>query len=153
MKSYGQLCGAALALDVIGDRWSLLVVRELLEGPRRWTDVRAGLPGIAKNLLAERLRGLEAEGVLEHREDDRYGLTARGEALRPVIEALVVWGAPRIAHAPEGAVGRAMFVRSACRLHPLAELLEADDEHARVLLDGRLVEGTPAEVLRVLAPR
>lgn len=151
MKSYGQLCAAALALDVIGDRWSLLVVRELLDGPRRWTDLRAGLPGVAKNLLADRLRDLEEAGVLARTEDDRYELTERGAALEPVLMALVQWGAPLIRGAPRDAYARASFVRTACRVHPDAELLEADDEHARVLLAGELVEGTPADVLHALA--
>src|SRR5205085_10323613 len=65
MKVYGQFCGIAKALDVIGDRWSLLVVRELLvRGPCRYTDLRAGLPGIATNLLADRLVDLEIAGVI-----------------------------------------------------------------------------------------
>src|ERR671935_8078 len=69
MRSYGQYCGLAKALDVIGDRWSLLIVRELLLRERcRYTDLREGLPGIATNLLAERLRELERLGVIE-RED------------------------------------------------------------------------------------
>lgn len=151
MKSYGQLCAAALALDVVGDRWSLLVVRELLDGPRRWTDVRAGLPGVAKNLLADRLRELEGAGVVERTAEERYALTPRGSALAPVIEALVLWGAPLIADAPPDGYARASFVRTACRVHPDAELIEADDEHARVRLAGELVEGTPAHVLHAIA--
>ncbi len=151
MRSYGQLCAAAVALDVVGDRWSLLVVRELLEGPRRWTDLRAGLPGVAKNLLADRLRDLEAAGVLERTPEERYALTPRGEALRPVLDALVLWGAPLVRDVPPGAHAQASFVRTAAGLHPAAELLEADDVHARVLLSGELVEGTPEEVIRAIA--
>src|SRR5207245_1774744 len=65
MRSYGQFCGLAKSLDVIGDRWTLLIVRELLiRGPSRYTDLQYGLPGIATNLLAERLRDLEAEGIV-----------------------------------------------------------------------------------------
>jgi DNA-binding HxlR family transcriptional regulator len=152
MRSYGQLCAAALALDVVGDRWSLLIVRELLfDGPRRWTDLRAGLPGVAKNLLAERLRDLEAAGVVERAADERYALTARGRALEPVLDALVRWGAPLITGAPADVHARVEFVRTACRVHPDAELLEADDEHVRVRAAGELIEGSPAEVLRALA--
>lgn len=152
MKSYGQLCAAALALDVIGDRWSMLIVRELLtDGPRRWTDLRDGLPGIAKNLLAERLRSLEDTGILERTDGERYGLTPRGEGLRPVLDALVVWGAPLVTGAPEEHLARGSFVATACRIHPRAELLHADDEHASVLVEGEIVEGTPAEVMRRLA--
>lgn len=150
MKSYGQLCAAALALDVIGDRWSLLVVRELLDGPRRWTDLRAGLPGVPKNLLADRLRELEAAGVVERAPEERYALTPRGAELEPVLEALVRWGAPLVAGAPEGALARASFVRTACRIHPAAELLDGDDEHVRVRVGPRLLEGPPDEVLRIM---
>lgn len=100
MRSYGQLCGLALALDAIGDRWTLLIIRELLVRPdgARYTDLRDGLPGIATNLLADRLRDLEAAGVV-WREPPRppvatplIRLTERGAALRPAVEALAVWG-------------------------------------------------------------
>lgn len=99
-RSYGQLCGLALALDQIGDRWSLLIVRELLVRPdgARYTDLRDGLPGIATNLLADRLRDLEAVGVVR-RDEPRppvatplFRLTERGETLRPAVDALAVWG-------------------------------------------------------------
>ncbi len=98
-RGYGQYCALAKALDVIGDRWTLLIVRELLlRGPCRYTDVRNGLPGIATNLLAERLRELEATGILR-REDapppvatTLLRLTARGEALRSVVHAIGRWG-------------------------------------------------------------
>ncbi|TMM17167.1 MAG: transcriptional regulator [Actinobacteria bacterium] len=100
MRSYGEFCAVARALDVIGDRWTLLIVRELLLRPCRYTDLRDGLPGIATNLLAERLRELEAANVVE-REDPEppvattlYRLTERGEQLRPVIQQLLRWGAP-----------------------------------------------------------
>ena len=64
MRSYRQYCGLARALDVVGDRWTLLVIRELLEGPRRYAELLDGLPGIATNLLAERLRSLEENGIV-----------------------------------------------------------------------------------------
>lgn len=151
MKSYRQLCAAALALDVVGDRWTLLVVRELLDGPRRWTDLRAGLPGVAKNLLAQRLRELEHAGLVERDDDERYALTARGAGLQPVVDALVVWGAPLVAGAPADAHMSLTYLRSACRVHPAAELLSAEATHARVRLHGELVEGPPDELLRRLA--
>ncbi len=103
-RSYGQLCGLALALDVIGDRWSLLIIRELLVRPdgARYTDLRDGLPGIATNLLADRLRDLEAAGVVR-REAPRppvatpvLRLTDLGEGLRPAVEALAVWGGAQV---------------------------------------------------------
>ena len=101
MRSYGQYCSVAKALDVIGDRWTLLIVRELtLRGACRYTDLRNGLPGIATNLLADRLRELEHAGVIA-REDapppiatTLFRLTPRGEQLRPVLEDLTRWGLP-----------------------------------------------------------
>src|SRR3954449_5530110 len=99
MRSYGEYCAAAKSLDVVGDRWTLLIVRELLaRGACRYTDLRAGLPGIATNLLADRLRELESAGIVE-REDapppvatTLFSLTERGRALQPVISALGCWG-------------------------------------------------------------
>lgn len=101
MRTYGQFCGLAKSLDVIGDRWTLLIVRELLiRGPSRYTDLRSGLPGIPTNLLADRLRELE-EAELLRRELSVgpgsvpvYALTPRGEALESVIAALGRWAAP-----------------------------------------------------------
>jgi DNA-binding HxlR family transcriptional regulator len=108
MRSYGQYCSLAKALDVVGDRWTLLIVRELaLRGSARYTDLRAGLPGIATNLLADRLRDLERAGVVS-REDAPppiattiFKLTPRGEELRPVLDALGRWGVPYMAEGPE----------------------------------------------------
>jgi DNA-binding HxlR family transcriptional regulator len=109
MRSYGQFCSVAKALDVLGDRWTLLIVRELLlGGPSRYTDLRNGLPGIATNLLSERLRDLEGAGVLNRREapppvaTTLYELTPRGEALRPVLHELGLWGIPYMAAGPAG---------------------------------------------------
>ncbi len=101
MRSYGQFCGLAKALDVIGDRWTLLIVRELLiRGACRYTDLRNGLPGIATNLLADRLRELEEAGVVQREEAPPpvatalFRLTPRGAALEPVLEQIGRWGAP-----------------------------------------------------------
>jgi DNA-binding HxlR family transcriptional regulator/putative sterol carrier protein len=104
MRSYGQYCGVARALDLIGDRWTLLIVRELMiRDGCRYTDLRNGLPGIATNLLAERLRELEQSGLV-WREDapppvatTLFHLTARGQALEPVLRELGRWGAPLLA--------------------------------------------------------
>ena len=101
MRSYDEYCAIAKSLDVVGDRWTLLIVRELaLRGPCRYTDLRSGLPGIATNLLAERLRELERAGVIA-REDAPppiatalFRLTPWGEQLRPVLEGLTRWGVP-----------------------------------------------------------
>lgn len=101
MRSYSQFCGLAKALDIVGDRWTLLIVRELLlRGPVRYTDLQQGLPGIASNLLADRLRDLEAAGVLARQEPvppvatPVFSLTAWGEQLRPVVRALGQWAGP-----------------------------------------------------------
>ncbi|WP_066943226.1 winged helix-turn-helix transcriptional regulator [Streptomyces lushanensis] len=99
MRSYGQYCSIARALDVVGDRWTLLIARELLlQGPCRFTDLRNGLPGIAANLLSTRLKDLEAAGLIS-REDAPppiatvlYRLTESGRELEPVLKALGLWG-------------------------------------------------------------
>ena len=99
MRSYGQFCALARALDVVGDRWTLLIVRELATGPCRFRDLTDGLPGIAPNLLADRLRLLTAEGVIAH--DDTtatYQLTDRGAGLGGALKALARWGIPLMAH-------------------------------------------------------
>jgi DNA-binding HxlR family transcriptional regulator len=93
-KSYDQYCPVACALDLLGERWTLLVVRELLMGPKRYTDLRAGLPGIASDLLTARLRTLESAGFVRRRELPRpaparvYELTEAGWSLAPVVLAL-----------------------------------------------------------------
>lgn len=104
MRSYGQYCGLAKALDVIGDRWTLLIVRELLIRERcRYTDLRDGLPGIATNLLADRLREMETAGIIAREEAPPpvatmlYRLTERGRELEPVIHQLGRWGGPLVA--------------------------------------------------------
>src|SRR4051794_5665168 len=94
MRSYRQYCGLARGLDVIGDRWVLLIVRELLPGPRRYGELLDGLPGIATNLLADRLRAMEDDGLLVKGDDDRYALTERGDALRDVVYAIGRWAYP-----------------------------------------------------------
>jgi DNA-binding HxlR family transcriptional regulator len=98
MRTYGDMCGIARALDVIGERWALLVVRELILGPKRFTDLRAGLPNIGPDVLSQRLRELEAAGLLSRRTlappaaSRVYELTDRGRALEPVLLALGEWG-------------------------------------------------------------
>jgi DNA-binding HxlR family transcriptional regulator len=111
MRSYGQYCGLARALDVIGDRWTLLVVRELLDGPRRYNELLGGLPGIATNLLVERLRSLEADGVVRRLEDGRYTLTRWGEDLHEVVYALGRWAGPLMARPRGGDEFRPNWIR------------------------------------------
>ncbi|GAA2519648.1 helix-turn-helix domain-containing protein [Streptomyces levis] len=97
-RSYDQYCSAARALDVVGDRWTLLIVRELLAGPRRYTDLHADLPGVSTDVLASRLRDMERDGLATRRRlpppgaANVYELTARGRELLPVLQALGEWG-------------------------------------------------------------
>jgi len=100
VKSYRQYCGLAKALDVIGDRWTLLIVRELLIGEGRYSDLLKGLPGIATNLLATRLQEMEEAGLVTREEllppaaATVFRLTPRGEELRPVVRELGKWAGP-----------------------------------------------------------
>jgi len=97
-RTYGQACPVAHALDVLGDRWAMLVLRDLRLGPKRFSDLAAGLPGIAPTVLTQRLRDLVAHGVVERRElappaaSTVYALTPRGRDLEPVFQALATWG-------------------------------------------------------------
>jgi DNA-binding HxlR family transcriptional regulator len=101
---YQDACGTALAMDLIGERWALLVVRELLLGPRRFSELRAGLPGLSANILSQRLDGLEKGGVLRRRtlaspvNAQVYELTRWGRALEEPIFALSRWAAGSPAH-------------------------------------------------------
>ncbi len=97
-RSYQQICGVAQALDLLGERWTLLVIRELLLGPKRFGALKDTLPGISANLLSARLKALTGAGLVEHVQLPApasvaaYALTERGEGLRPTMEALSVWG-------------------------------------------------------------
>jgi len=109
-KSYDQYCGIAAALDVVGDRWTLLVLRELSFGRLRFTDLRTALPGIASNLLAGRLRDLEDAGLVEQQELPApaartvYALTADGRRIGPVLAALAKFGLPLLDDPVDGGV-------------------------------------------------
>jgi DNA-binding HxlR family transcriptional regulator/putative sterol carrier protein len=98
-RSYGEACRFAYALDLVGERWALLVVRELLLGPKRFTDLRGGLPHASPNILSERLRELEQAGVVHRRKlpppaaSQVYELTEWGKELEPVVTRLGAWGA------------------------------------------------------------
>jgi DNA-binding HxlR family transcriptional regulator len=121
-RTYGQYCGLAKALDLVGERWALLVVRELLLGPKRFTDLLDGLPGVSTNVLATRLRQLERAGVVERAQlpppaaSSVYELTAYGRGLEPAVAALGRWGAASL-----GSRERAQVLRS----HWLALALKA----------------------------
>jgi DNA-binding HxlR family transcriptional regulator len=97
-KRYDQYCPIAHALGLIGERWALLIIRELLHGPRRYTDLADSLPGIGTNILAARLKDLEGCGLVEKRRleppaaSQVYELTPYGRALKPVMRELALWG-------------------------------------------------------------
>lgn len=98
MNKYGQYCPVAMATEILGDRWTLLIIRDLISGMRHFNDLERGLPGISRGLLSERLRRLEQVGVLEKYSHGRgrkteYRLTAAGMDLSGVIQSLTIWGA------------------------------------------------------------
>ncbi len=101
-RSYQQYCGIAAALDLLGERWTLLIVRDLLIGPKRFTDLIEGLPGVGTGLLSQRLRELEEAGVIEKAAlpppaaSTVYRLTPDGEGLRPAMLSLLRWGSRRL---------------------------------------------------------
>lgn len=109
-RSYRQFCGVARALDLVGKRWALLVVRELVLGPRRFTDLLGGLPGVSTNVLSNRLRQLERSGVVQRRllpppaASTVYELTPYGRELEPIVLALGRWGARSLAERGEQAL-------------------------------------------------
>ncbi|MDT0482992.1 MULTISPECIES: winged helix-turn-helix transcriptional regulator [Streptomyces] len=136
-RSYDQYCSAARALDVVGDRWTLLIVRELLSGPRRYTDLHADLPGVSTDVLASRLKDMERDGLTTRRRLPPpgaafvYELTARGRELLPVLQALGAWGGPELgARRPTDAVRAHWFAL------PLLRALEGEG-----LVEVRLEEG------------
>lgn len=98
-RTYGDVCGVARALDLVGERWALMIVRELLLGPKRFTDLRTGLPHLGPDVLAQRLRDLDAAGIVRRRRlpppaaSQIYELTRLGVELEPVVMALGRWGA------------------------------------------------------------
>jgi DNA-binding HxlR family transcriptional regulator len=180
MRSYGQYCSVARGLDVVGDRWTLLIVRELLlQGPCRFTDLKNGLPGIATNLLSARLKELEDAGLVS-REDAPppvatalYTLTEDGRALEPALRALGRWGlrymtAERLSDSFQAqwlAYAPAWFTTDADPAGPPAviQLLAAGEEAVIELGDGEVrtrvgraadpdlvLEGPPRAVLGLL---
>lgn len=142
-KTYGQWCPVARALDIIGDRWTLVIVRDLLDGPRRFTELRAELRGISPTLLSERLAVLTGAGVVV-RTNGGYGLTARGRELHVVIDALGRWGMPLLTRPDDNDVTNDHFGRSRLRFvfdprrlpsRPLRISVDLDDERLWVDLD------------------
>jgi DNA-binding HxlR family transcriptional regulator len=124
-RSYCDVCPIARALDVIGERWALLVVRELLLGPQRFSDLRRALPGASSNLLTDRLRELEGHGVLRRRTlpppagSSVYELTERGHELEPVLDTLGMWGRRQAppANGSLSATSALLYMRASARAH------------------------------------
>jgi DNA-binding HxlR family transcriptional regulator len=154
LRSYGDPCGIARALDVVGERWALLIVRELLFGPKRFTELRAGL-GASPNVLSQRLGELEAGGIVQRRSTGGalYELTDWGRELHPVLVQLGRWGA-RAPHRPAGELSvdalmvalEATFVaEKAAELHASYEL-RLGEERFYVDVDGpniAIARGSP----------
>jgi DNA-binding HxlR family transcriptional regulator len=125
-RSYGDACPIARALDVVGERWALLVARELLLGGQRFSDIRRALPGASSNMLTDRLRELERHGVVDRRRlpppaaSTVYELTGRGRELEPVLAALGAWGSAEAAPTPASlsATSVLLFLRASRRGPP-----------------------------------
>ncbi|OXS35911.1 winged helix-turn-helix transcriptional regulator [Streptomyces sp. XY006] len=147
-RSYDQYCSAARALDVVGDRWTLLIVRELLAGPRRYTDLHADLPGVSTDVLASRLRDMERDGLATRRRlpppgaANVYELTARGRELLPVLQALGEWGQAELGERrPTDAVRAHWFALPLLRLLDGEGLVEVHLEEGRFHLHVGAEEG------------
>lgn len=141
-RRYDQYCAAARALDDVGDRWTLLIVRELLAGPRRYTDLHADMPGVSTDMLASRLKDMERDDLVTRRRLPPpasayvYELTERGRDLLPVLRALAAWGARALDEPrPTDAVRAHWFAI------PLLDALEAVATGPGVV-EVRLDEGT-----------
>jgi DNA-binding HxlR family transcriptional regulator len=152
MRTYEDGCAAAHALDLVGERWALLVVRELLLGPKRFTDLRAGLPHASPNVLSQRLRELEGAGVVRRRKlpppaaSRVYELTEWGEELEPVVISLGRWGARSPSRPRDAELGvdslilslRTMFdPRAAEGIEASFELRLGEDVFRAEVADGR----------------
>ena len=150
-KCYGQFCPMATALDVIGDRWTILILRELLGGAARFQELQDGLQGIPKNLLADRVRRLERDGIVRrvrYHNAMLYALTERGAAARRAVEELGFWGAmlepvvpprhPRSIRAIAMAL-QAVLTRAGDALPDARHVieLEIEGEHIQILLGAR----------------
>lgn len=142
-RSYDQYCPLSRALDVIGERWTVLIVRELLAGPRRYTDLHADLPGVSSDVLAARLKEMEHDGLVTRRRLPPpaaaavYELSPRGRDLLPALTALADWGAPDLAERrPTDALRAHWFALPLLR--QLAELAQPCEG----VVDVRLDEGT-----------
>src|SRR3954453_23230532 len=165
-RSYRQFCAIASALDAVGERWTLLIIRELLTGPKRYSDLLDGLPGIPTDMLAARLRGLEDEGLVEREvlpppaASKVYVLTASGLTLEPVIAALARWGMGRLPSKQRGEfrlhwlrVGlQSLFVPSAAKRLDLTVDFRLPDGRLRAVIHRGTLEfdEDPSDIADVL---
>jgi DNA-binding HxlR family transcriptional regulator len=143
-RSYGQYCPVARTLELVGERWTLLLVRELLLGPMRFTDLHAAMAGIPRNLLADRLRDLEGHGLVARRElpppaaRTVYELTDTGRGLMPAIAELARWGLAHLDPPPaDEAVSPAMAVLAGLAAHARPQAAGAGDATYVLDVDGR----------------
>jgi DNA-binding HxlR family transcriptional regulator len=152
MRTYDDPCGIARALDAVGERWALLVVRELILGPKRFGQLRRGLPGMSPNVLSQRLRELEDDGVVRKYELDPpasvlvYELTDRGRELAPVLHALGRWGSRQPQNSANELSTDALLValattfdaRAARDLSATVRLVIDGDSYRVAIADGRI---------------
>src|ERR1044072_3662124 len=137
-RRYDDACGTAHALDLVGERWASLVMRELIFGPKRFSDLRADMPGISANVLTQRLEGLEAAGLLRRRRlpppssGQVYELTPWGYESEPIIQALGRWAARSPGHDPTKPLSAASLMMS---LRTMIDSDRAADLSARVRFD------------------
>src|SRR4029453_17591653 len=101
MRTYAQYCPIVRAVDVLGERWTLLIVRDMLVGSTRFNEISRGLPGLSRALLTKRLRQLETAGIIERHDDGSYALTPAGKDLEPIVFGLADWGARHAFGDPE----------------------------------------------------
>jgi DNA-binding HxlR family transcriptional regulator len=153
-RTYNQYCGLAYALDVVGERWTLLIVRELIAGPRRFKDLIEGLPDISTNLLADRLRSLEQQGILRRRVlpppagSTVYELTDVGQGLETALLELGKWGSRFVPPSAEGVTvlglnSYALTLKTFFRPEQAQGLDETYELHiGREVLQVQIAEGT-----------
>jgi DNA-binding HxlR family transcriptional regulator len=159
-RSYRQQCGIANALDLVGERWAMLVVRDLILGPKRFTDLRTSLPGIATNVLTQRLKQLERDGIIRRRllpppaASTVYELTEYGRELEPAVLAFGRWGARTMAERTPGTASRsewfgvglkAYFRPEAARGLHATIVMRFDDGRLTVRIDDGELAITPFE--------
>ena len=161
-RTYGQYCGMARALEMVGERWALLIIRDLLVGPRRFTDLLRGLPRIPTNVLTTRLQELEEAGVVQRRAQARpatgvvYELTAYGRELEEVVLRLARWGAQSLGAPRPGEIVTAdsMIIALRTTFHPEAARglhLGYELHTGDAVIHARIVDGTLAAAAGPLA--